>query len=234
MPEKHPNTHRWGGPGASHEDATRSMPDPGPAHPDSASSTNPRVSQRSGGGGESDEKHSHVDPIRSSKSHATDGETPSGNSREYRENRSRRDRAADARADDEEEHAAPGEDGGEDDGEAPLQVLLNSDSTVNGTERLAARVEDQVRRALRHFGGRLTRVEVFLTDENAGKAGPADKRCVLEARLRGSRPVSASHLADTLDEAVRGAAAKLGRLLDTDLGRRGRRKGEDPIREGGA
>ena len=28
-------------------------------------------------GGERDEKHSHVDPIRSSRSHATDGDTPS-------------------------------------------------------------------------------------------------------------------------------------------------------------
>ncbi len=95
MPEKHPNTHRWGGPGASHEDATKPMPEPGPAHPEGAKSTNPRVSQRSGGGGERDEKHSHVDPMRSSKSHATDGPSPTS-SREWRENRSRSDRASDA------------------------------------------------------------------------------------------------------------------------------------------
>jgi hypothetical protein len=101
MPKKHPNTLRWGGPGASHEDASKPPPEPDPAHPEGAVSTNPRVSQRSGGGGERDEKHSHVDPIRSSKSHATDGETPSGNSREYRQNRSRRDRAKDSEAQDE-------------------------------------------------------------------------------------------------------------------------------------
>ena len=71
--KKHPNTVRWSGPGASHEDATKPIPKPDPAHPDGAVSTNPRVSTRSGGGGERDEKHSHVDPMRSSKSHATDG-----------------------------------------------------------------------------------------------------------------------------------------------------------------
>lgn len=95
MPEKHPNTKRWGGPGASHEDRSKPMPAPDPAHPEGATSTNPRVSMRSGGGGERDEKHSHVDTIRSSKSHATDGETPSGLSREYRANRSRSDRDKD-------------------------------------------------------------------------------------------------------------------------------------------
>ncbi len=73
MPKKHPNTVRWGGPGASHEDTTKPIPEPDPAHPDGAFGTSPRVSTRSGGGGEPDEKHSHVDPMRSSKSHATDG-----------------------------------------------------------------------------------------------------------------------------------------------------------------
>lgn len=94
MPQKHPNTHRWGGPGASHEDASKPMPEPPPAHPEGAVSTNPRVSQRSGGGGERDEKHSHVDPMRSSKSHATDGPSPTS-TRAWRENRSRRSRARD-------------------------------------------------------------------------------------------------------------------------------------------
>jgi len=73
MLKKHPNTVRWSGPSASHEDATKPIPKPDPVHPDGAVSTNPRVSTRSGGGGERDEKHSHVDPMRSSKSHATDG-----------------------------------------------------------------------------------------------------------------------------------------------------------------
>ena len=27
MPEKHENTHRWGGPGASHEDRTKPEPE---------------------------------------------------------------------------------------------------------------------------------------------------------------------------------------------------------------
>jgi hypothetical protein len=89
MPEKHPNTVRWGGPGASHEDRTKPMPETDKGHP--GVSTNPRVSQVSGGGGERDEKHSHVDHMRSSKSHATDNVSPTS-SRDYRKNQSRKDR----------------------------------------------------------------------------------------------------------------------------------------------
>jgi hypothetical protein len=238
MPPKHPNTIRWGGPGASHEDATKPVPEPDPAHPEDAVSTNPRVSMRSGGGGERDEKHSHVEPMRSSKSHATDGASPSETDRAYRENRSRRDRAADARASDEDEDED--EDvAGEPDEEladqsadgVELVVILNTDSSVQGTERLGARVEQIVRARLRHLAPRLTRVEAYLTDSNRGGSGPTDLRCALEARPNDAKPVGADHAAATAEEAVRGAAGKLARLLRTQLGRRNDVKGGETIRK---
>lgn len=58
---------RWGGPGASHENAKKEPPrfeDPREGGP-----TNPRNSKVSGGGGERDLKHSHDDAYRSSKGH---------------------------------------------------------------------------------------------------------------------------------------------------------------------
>jgi hypothetical protein len=64
MPHKHPNTDRWGGPGASHEDRTEKRPDPrvepGPDEP-----TNVRFSHVSGGGGERDSRHSHDPKLKS-------------------------------------------------------------------------------------------------------------------------------------------------------------------------
>jgi hypothetical protein len=234
MPRKHPNTERWGGPGASHEDASKPMPEPAPAHPEDAVSTNPSVSLRSGGGGERDAKHSHVDPMRSSKSHATDGASPSETDRAFRENRSRRDRAADAEA------AGAAEDAHEDEDDAPdtedagdgvdLPVFLNTDSSVRGTEALGAQVERILRARLRHLAPHLTRVEVHLTDANRGGAGPADLRCALEARPANARPVVADHVAGTAEEAVRGAAGKLFRLLRTQFGRRHDTKGGETIR----
>lgn len=241
MPKKHPNTVRWGGPGASHEDATKPVPEPDPAHPEDAVSTNPRVSMRSGGGGERDEKHSHVDPMRSSKSHATDGASPSETDRAFRENRSRSDRAADARAAD--------DDGGEDDGTeeddeaaepgdeaaegVSLPVILNTDSSVRGTEQLGRRVEQIVRARLRHLAPHLTRVEAHLTDANRGGQGLSDLRCALEARPSHAKPVGADHSAATAEEAVRGAAGKLARLLRTQFGRRRDVKGGETIRTTG-
>lgn len=84
MPKKHPNTVRWGGPGASHEDRTKPIPEPTDPRPDGAP-TNPSVSQVSGGGGERDEKHTHKDHMRSSKSNATDSRSPTYG-REWRPN----------------------------------------------------------------------------------------------------------------------------------------------------
>jgi hypothetical protein len=61
MPDKHPETERWGGPGASHEDRTEPQPakrDPrAPGEP-----TNTPYSHVSGGGGERDRRHAH-DPF---------------------------------------------------------------------------------------------------------------------------------------------------------------------------
>lgn len=58
MPEKHPDTERWGGPGSSHENARQDPPpkkDPrAPGEP-----TNTPFSHVSGGGGERDRHHAH-------------------------------------------------------------------------------------------------------------------------------------------------------------------------------
>lgn len=58
MPDKHPETERWGGPGASHEDRTEPKPKDGERRP-TGSPTNPPTSQVSGGGGERDRHHAH-------------------------------------------------------------------------------------------------------------------------------------------------------------------------------
>lgn len=58
MPEKHENTERWGGPGASHEDRTETQPKA--SEPRAAGEpTNTAYSGVSGGGGERDRHHAH-------------------------------------------------------------------------------------------------------------------------------------------------------------------------------
>ena len=112
-----------------------------------------------------------------------------------------------------------------------MQVQLNTDDNVEGREELIDKVEAEVAAALSRFADRLTRVEVHLGDENAGKSGAADKRCMMEARPSGQQPVAATHKAATLEEAYEGAAEKLGNLLESKFGRLHDRKGAASIRD---
>jgi hypothetical protein len=100
-----------------------------------------------------------------------------------------------------------------------MQVQVNSDNSVAVTDELSSLVESNVRRVLERFEERLTRVEIHLGDVNSHKGGSQDKRCQIEARPRGLDPLSATDQAGTLEEAVRGAAQKIARVLDSTFGR---------------
>lgn len=100
-----------------------------------------------------------------------------------------------------------------------MQVQVNTDHNITGHEALAARVRSVVENTLSRFSDRITRVEVHLSDENGAKSGRGDQRCMLEARLEGRQPIAVTHQADTLDQAVDGAAEKLSHAIDSTLGR---------------
>ena len=100
-----------------------------------------------------------------------------------------------------------------------MKIQLNTDTHIEGTEALAAQVNATIEQALERFDEHLTRVEGHLSDENGGKSGQQDQRCMLEARLEGRQPVAATDHAATLEQAVHGAAQKLVHLLDSTLGR---------------
>ncbi len=101
-----------------------------------------------------------------------------------------------------------------------MQILLNTDRHIRGGAELQRMVETHLATALARFHGRITRVEVHLSDENsAAKAVGDDKRCVLEARLGGLQPLTASHHGPSLEDAVVGAAARLETVIDRTLGR---------------
>lgn len=63
-----------------------------------------------------------------------------------------------------------------------MLVLVNTNSNTHGSLELNQRIEAIVAATLDRFGERLTRVEVFLSDENGSKTHGDDKKCVLEAR----------------------------------------------------
>jgi len=98
-----------------------------------------------------------------------------------------------------------------------MQIQVNTDKNIAGSEDLQQQVEGVVEGHFSRFGDRITRVEVHLNDVNGDKPGDGDNRCVMEARLAGMQPITATHQADTLEQALDGAARKLQRLLDTTL-----------------
>ncbi len=100
-----------------------------------------------------------------------------------------------------------------------MDVLVNTDSSVENTAALSEHVESNLRSALERFASRLTRVEVHLSDENSHKHGADDKRCVIEARIAGRQPTAVTHNAPDIDKAVAGAVDKLKRALDTVFGK---------------
>ena len=100
-----------------------------------------------------------------------------------------------------------------------MQIQINSDNSVAVDNELAQLVEFNVNSALKRFEDRITRVEVHLSDVNGGKFGIEDKRCLMEARPAGRDPVTVSNQAANLEEAVRGSAQKLKRLLVSLFGR---------------
>lgn len=100
-----------------------------------------------------------------------------------------------------------------------MQILVNSNHTVSGSESVSERVEALISDSVDRFADRITRLEVHLNDENADKGGDRDKRCMIEARLGGLRPIAVTHTAPTLAEAIQGAADKLERALEHTLGK---------------
>ncbi|NZA26625.1 HPF/RaiA family ribosome-associated protein [Luteimonas sp. SJ-92] len=102
-----------------------------------------------------------------------------------------------------------------------MLIQVNTDSNIQSDESVVRHAEETIANALARFSGQVTRVQVHLSDSNAGKGGARDKRCSLEARLDGRPPAAASDDADTVAAAISGAAKKLQRVLESSLGKLG-------------
>lgn len=100
-----------------------------------------------------------------------------------------------------------------------MQIQVNTDSSIEGSDKLTSSVSRVVESALNRFNDQITRVEVHLHDQNGVKNGQNDKRCTMEARVKGLQPTAVTHVAGTLNEAVDGAAGKIRESIESTLGR---------------
>jgi len=109
-----------------------------------------------------------------------------------------------------------------------VQIQVNTDHNIHGGEKLAAYVTAELESSLSRFDRWLTRVEVHLSVDAAGRTD--DKRCVIEARPSGAQSVAVTHHAGSVDDAYHGAVQKLEKVLDTKYSRAHDHKGGDTIR----
>lgn len=114
-----------------------------------------------------------------------------------------------------------------------MQIQVNTGNGIENKDALERWADGEMRQALARFAADVTRVEIHLSDENHAANGGGDKRCTMEARLAGHKPLAVSHHGASLDEAFRGAADKLRRSLDSTLGRLYGHRDRESIRKDG-
>jgi ribosome-associated translation inhibitor RaiA len=113
-----------------------------------------------------------------------------------------------------------------------MQIQVNTGSGIDNSDSLQRWASEHLNSVLDRYQQDITRIEVQLSDENSGKAGNADKRCMMEARPAGLQPIAVNHHAVTQDEAFRGAARKLVNALEHSLGKlRDHHRDRDSIRK---
>jgi ribosome-associated translation inhibitor RaiA len=103
-----------------------------------------------------------------------------------------------------------------------MQIKVNTDNHINGNMDLKTQAKSIIEKSLDRYSRDITRVEVHLSDENGpkGNAGPGDKRCLLEIRMRGIDPLAFTEFSDNIDAALVGAVDKAQRTIRKTLDKR--------------
>jgi len=100
-----------------------------------------------------------------------------------------------------------------------MQIQFNTDKNVILDEEQIASSTSLISEELSRFSPQITRLEIHLSDEDGNKDGFNDKRCLMEARLAGMKPIAVTDHANTHEQAIFGAIDKLKTSMETITGR---------------
>lgn len=100
-----------------------------------------------------------------------------------------------------------------------MQIQINTDNTMASHAPLNTHVEAVVNDTLHRVSERISRVEVHLSATNDHKQSGGEHRCMMEARMEGHPPIAVNDHASSLHQAIRGAADKLRRAIESAVGR---------------
>lgn len=98
-----------------------------------------------------------------------------------------------------------------------MQIQINTDKNIDGNERLVNFYTTELQNELNRFDDKITRIEVHLGDENSGKFGLNDKKCLIEVRLANKKPLAVTDYGETIEKAFFNAVEKVKKVLDTTL-----------------
>lgn len=110
-----------------------------------------------------------------------------------------------------------------------MHILLHADPQIENHAATAQHLETLVKTTLHRFGGRITRVEAHLSDENgASRSTGDDIHCTMQAHVVGLDTVVAKGKGGSAHQAIDGTLQKLKRAIGTALAKpvnRGQRPG---------
>lgn len=104
-----------------------------------------------------------------------------------------------------------------------MTIQINTDNNIVTNSAHNEWLKETIESSLMRFKERITRIEVHLSDENAGKEGKDDKKCLIEARPEGLQPLAVTCKAETVDQAVLDALTKMESSLTSLFGRKDER-----------
>jgi hypothetical protein len=70
-----------------------------------------------------------------------------------------------------------------------MTIQINTDKNLEVHDTYQAQLKDLLSGELSRFDDHITRLEMHLSDENGNKESDDDKRCMIEARLKGGHPL---------------------------------------------
>lgn len=100
-----------------------------------------------------------------------------------------------------------------------MEIFINTDHNISGSEKMRSYMKADLETSFERFSDHLTRLEVKVSDENGNKEGINDKKCVLEARIKGLQPIVVTSHGNSIDQALSDASNKMKTALDSSMGK---------------
>lgn len=100
-----------------------------------------------------------------------------------------------------------------------MTIQFNTDKNLTVHNEFRDKLSTHLAEKLSRFSDHITKLEVHLSDDNGGKSGQKDKKCLLEARVEGRPPIAVTAHANNYEQAVDGAIDKIKSSLNSVLGK---------------